>query len=247
MEGQRISNGLSRWCYCVTVLVLCGASSVSLAQFRNASDSLRKPNNWDERLFWSINHPSDESQFRDRLFYDISASVAPLAIGFPIGIVAAGVAGKNTSEQYAGISMAASVAATIILQEVLIKPLVKRDRPYKQLDSVRLIDSAAKGYSFPSSHAATSFGLATGLSLWYPKWYVIGPSFLFALAACYSRPYLGVHFPTDVLAGAVIGSVVELLTYSIFHPKINNSPPIHFGASHGVNPVRIGLGIPISF
>jgi undecaprenyl-diphosphatase len=60
-------------------------------------------------------------------------------------------------------------------------------------------------YSFPSGHTSSSFSAVTALSRAYPKWYVIAPSFLWAASVGYSRMYLGVHYPTDVTAGAVLG------------------------------------------
>ena len=60
--------------------------------------------------------------------------------------------------------------------------------------------------SFPSGHTATAFALATSLSVKYPKWYVIAPSALWACSVGVSRMNEGVHYPSDVLAGAAIGA-----------------------------------------
>lgn len=68
-------------------------------------------------------------------------------------------------------------------------------------------------YSMPSGHTSTAFATATSLSLAYPKWYVVAPSFVWAGAIGYSRMHLGVHYPSDVLAGAIVGSGSAYLTY----------------------------------
>lgn len=65
----------------------------------------------------------------------------------------------------------------------------------------------------PSGHTSTAFATATSLSLAYPKWYVVAPSFVWAGAIGYSRMHLGVHYPSDVLAGAIVGSGSAYLTY----------------------------------
>jgi undecaprenyl-diphosphatase len=67
--------------------------------------------------------------------------------------------------------------------------------------------------SFPSGHTSVAFSTATSLYLAYPKWYVAVPAFTYAASVGYSRMYLGVHYPSDVLAGAVIGAGSAWLMY----------------------------------
>lgn len=69
--------------------------------------------------------------------------------------------------------------------------------------------------SFPSAHTSFSFSLATSVSLAYPEWYVIAPAYLWAGAVGYSRMHLGVHYPSDVLVGAVIGAGSTYLSYRL--------------------------------
>ncbi len=87
------------------------------------------------------------------------------------------------------------------------KYLVQRDRPFvKYPDKVRPIDPpGGDSYSFPSGHTAAAFSLATSLSIKYPKWYVIAPSAVWACGVGFARMNQGVHYPSDVLAGAAIG------------------------------------------
>jgi membrane-associated phospholipid phosphatase len=67
--------------------------------------------------------------------------------------------------------------------------------------------------SFPSGHTSDAFATATSLSIAFPKWYVIAPSFLWACSVGYSRMDLGVHYPSDVMAGAIIGAGSAYLCY----------------------------------
>jgi membrane-associated phospholipid phosphatase len=67
-------------------------------------------------------------------------------------------------------------------------------------------------YSFPSGHTSTVFNTATAISLHTKKWYYIAPAFAYASAVGYSRMHLGVHYPTDVFAGALLGSASALVS-----------------------------------
>src|SRR5690606_16926546 len=90
-----------------------------------------------------------------------------------------------------------------------------RPRPFVKypIDIIKR-DHAGK-YSFPSGHTSSAFATATILSLSYKKWYVTGPSFLYAGLVGYSRMRLGVHYPTDVLGGLIIGVGAGLLTWKL--------------------------------
>lgn len=108
-----------------------------------------------------------------------------------------------------GASMFTSAAITLVL-----KHAVNRTRPYKTYPEL-YHPYTEKSASFPSAHTSNSFALATSLSLSYPKWYVIAPSYLWASSVAYSRMHLGVHYPSDVLAGAIIGAGSSYLCFKL--------------------------------
>jgi membrane-associated phospholipid phosphatase len=73
----------------------------------------------------------------------------------------------------------------------------------------------------PSGHTSSAFSTATSLSLNFRKWYVVAPAYTYAAAVGYSRMYLGVHYPSDVLVGALLGSGTAYLTWKI-NKKLQN-------------------------
>jgi undecaprenyl-diphosphatase len=87
-----------------------------------------------------------------------------------------------------------------------VKALVDRPRPFVRYPEPKLLVPRPHDASFPSGHAATSFAAATILSFAFPK---AAPAFLvLAAAVAYSRVYVGVHYPLDVIQGAALGALV---------------------------------------
>ena len=124
--------------------------------------------------------------------------------GIPVGVLVDGLIRNDDRTKRNGLYMATSTAATYLLN-LAIKQLVRRPRPF--LTDTRLVPVYRPGeFSFPSGHTSSVFSMATSLSRAYSKWYVIAPSYLWAAGVGYSRMYLGVHYPTDVAAGAVLGT-----------------------------------------
>lgn len=112
-----------------------------------------------------------------------------------------------------------AVGGATIFTEV-IKPVVNRTRPANAYPTLIFTNSPTFGPSFPSGHAALAFSTASTLALQYKRWYVAIPAYLWAGTVAYSRLYLGKHYPSDVLAGAAIGTasgyVTRWLTKRIF-------------------------------
>ena len=95
-------------------------------------------------------------------------------------------------------------AANLLLYWPL-KALTRRSRPCVQWDDIRAFERASDQYSFPSGHTLHAVAFAVLLSAWQP---LLAPLLIgFALLLAASRVVLGVHYPSDVLAGAAIGAV----------------------------------------
>ena len=146
-----------------------------------------------------------------------------LAPAVPIGLSVAGLAADNRDVLHAGCVTGLSFATAFLLTEGL-KFTVQRPRPYltypDELNPVR----TTFGYSFPSGHTSLTFATATSLCLCYPKWYVVAPSVIWAAGVGFSRLYLGVHYPSDVLAGALIGTASAVLVYNLSKSWWQDSP-----------------------
>jgi len=103
----------------------------------------------------------------------------------------------------AGILLVLAIIVSDQFSSSVLKHLVGRLRPCHVLQGVRLLVDCGSGLSFPSSHAVNNFAGATILSHFYRK-YAWG-CFSFASLIAFSRPYIGVHYPSDIVGGALIG------------------------------------------
>lgn len=165
--------------------------------------------NWDIELLRDINLERNKSH--DGFYKGLSNTATPVNIGVPLILYSISQIKKNKELKNNSLYLAGSTLTGFLFANGM-KVIVKRPRPYvtyPDIDNVTLY----KSFSFPSSHTATTFSLATSLSLSYPKWYIIAPSFLWAGSVSYSRMHLGVHYPGDVIGGIVVGSGSALLCH----------------------------------
>lgn len=103
----------------------------------------------------------------------------------------------------AGVVMACALALDLVLCNLAIKPLVARPRPYDLNPFMDYLIARPHGWSFPSGHTAASFAAASALLFSRCKLWI--PCMVLAALIGFSRLYLYVHFPTDVLCGALLG------------------------------------------
>ncbi|MFM9945188.1 MAG: phosphatase PAP2 family protein [Bacteroidia bacterium] len=167
--------------------------------------------NWDIDLLKTIN--LNRNTQLDAAFIGITNSVAPIAFGVPILFFGMGLIKRDSIYKANGLYIGSSILTSIIISNIL-KYSVNKPRPFETYNLIQKITDGGSP-SFPSGHTSDAFALAIAVSIIYPKWYVIAPSFLWAGAVGYSRMDLGVHYPSDVLAGAIVGSGSALLTYEL--------------------------------
>jgi membrane-associated phospholipid phosphatase len=141
-----------------------------------------------------------------------SESVTPVALGVPTGMFVYGLIQKDKetrwkSAEILGVQLVNGIVTTGL------KWSIHRERPFNAYPNEITKYGSGGSYSFPSGHTSTAFAFATSMSLNYPKWYVIAPCYAYACTVGYSRMYLGVHYPSDVLAGALVGSACAVGTH----------------------------------
>jgi membrane-associated phospholipid phosphatase len=177
------------------------------------------PSGYDVSLFRLINN--NQSSGLTSILEYTDDSVWPLGVGAPIGILAVGTLTNDRKTLEVG-SMVLCAEALSYGTRLLLKVAIKRKRPYEVLDNVNIHHlNSADPYSFPSGHTTGAFALATMLTLAYPKPAVYIPAFLWAGAVAYGRIYFGLHYPSDVLGGIMIGSGSAVLVYR-YRQEISN-------------------------
>lgn len=166
--------------------------------------------NWDVQLLRDINLHRNKDF--DPLYRHISNSVLPLTLGLPLGVIVyEQSSGGGVGSKKRGLEMFAVTVGTVALSQG-IKWTLNRERPYEKYPEIDPVYLAADP-SFPSGHTASAFALATSATLIWPKWYVAVPAYTWAGSVAYSRMHLGLHYPSDVIAGAVLGGSTAYLCH----------------------------------
>ena len=165
----------------------------------------------DKDIVWlrDIYHNRNESLGGTMKF--LSDSYIPINVAVPIGQLIYGYAKHDKKTiRYGWETAGGLVIATVLTQGS--KYVINRPRPYVSHPDI-VPYTIEKDASMPSGHTSFCFSTATSLSLEYPKWYIIAPSFLYACVVSYSRMYLGEHYPSDVFVGALVGAGSSYLSY----------------------------------
>jgi undecaprenyl-diphosphatase len=144
------------------------------------------------------------------------------------------------------VVIAIAVGAGALINEV-IKEIVARPRPLAEFaDGIRsgtvwvhTVFERHSRNSFPSGHAQAAFGTAAALAYYYRRWYVVVPVFALACGVAVSRVCLGVHFPLDVAAGAVLGIACSLVTCAAWE-RARTRHTTRLGAARRVRAARGG-------
>ncbi|MBR1779324.1 MAG: phosphatase PAP2 family protein [Clostridia bacterium] len=115
----------------------------------------------------------------------------------------------NRASRVRGIKLIISLVFAGFCGEIIIKRLVCRVRPSEDLEPEELLIKHPKTYSFPSGHTASSVAAAFTISFGFP--FLALPAFFLAFLIAFSRLYLQVHYPSDILAGTALGVICSLL------------------------------------
>lgn len=145
---------------------------------------------------------------------------------------------------YSLVAMGVILLLTDAVSSHFIRPVVARLRPSNLenpiSEMIHIVDNHRGGrYGFPSSHASNSWGLVFFVGLLLRRRVLTTFLSCWALLLCYSRLYLGVHYPGDLLAGMLLGAVVASLVYYVFWRTTKVVPPSDM--KHPYMPIAIGL------
>lgn len=148
-----------------------------------------------------------QDNFDNEVFQDIMVLITRLGDMGAIWI-APGAALMCTKEhRRTGIELLATLAACGVINSLVIKNIVDRTRPFDMHAWLDVLVNKPTDFSFPSGHTASSFGAAYIINRNYGKKLGI-PAYTLATAIGLSRVGVGVHYPSDVIAGAAVGSAV---------------------------------------
>ena len=147
-------------------------------------------------------------------FYKLmSGSATPISLGASLTFFVAGMITSDNTLKKNALFMLESFAISQAIS-FTVKPIVNKPRP-NEFDSTLISLKKATNGSFPSGHTSEAFATATSFALINHKWYVVVPAYAWAGLVGYSRLYLGVHYPVDVIAGALLGTGSAWLSYKL--------------------------------
>jgi len=183
---------------------------------------------WERNLFFFLN--GSDSPLWDSFFYFYSYKWTwiPLYLCFLFVVIyrKTGAEIKSDWKEIAWTIVAVVLVITLCDQIAsgIFKPLFQRFRPTHHPDFQDLVKTVygMRGgkYGFISSHAANTFGFAAFMALLFRNRLLTFTLFLFAFITAYSRIYLGLHFISDVVVGALVGILTGYVVYRIYHWKL---------------------------
>ena len=114
----------------------------------------------------------------------------------------------------AAICSALALIGSLILNNMILKPIINRTRPYEVIEGLILIGKKATDGSFPSGHTAASIASAVAMCRYLKKRWSV-PLIILALMISFSRLYIGIHYPSDVLVGLLDGILLAVIAWVI--------------------------------
>ena len=207
--------------------------------------------NLDVNLFRSIN--KNRSKFKDAVLPIVDRSGPPMGLVYPITSIVYGRSSKNYYDENSGYLLGIAEGLNFCLT-FGTKYIVKRKRPYAGLKNVYHKEiQRTDPYSFPSGHTSIPFTIAALYNMRYPKYpQIYVPMYVYSLIVAYGRPYFGMHYPSDLLGGMVVGAGSAAIIFSLrsnlfkFKNNILNENKEDAGSINGYNAVIFGGALVVS-
>ncbi|MDD2371280.1 MAG: phosphatase PAP2 family protein [Firmicutes bacterium] len=160
------------------------------------------------------------TNFHSQLVNNIMILFTNLGNNSLIWITVAIILMYNKKTRYVGIITIIALLISTLLGEGILKNIIQRSRPSTDFSEINLLIHRLTSYSLPSGHTTTSFAAAYVLSRYLKKYSLI--FWIIAGMIGFSRIYLFMHYPTDVLAGIILGVICGKIASIIYEKKINH-------------------------
>lgn len=203
---------------------------------------------WDLALLHLLN--GSHTPYADRLMLTLTSGVTWIPLY--VALLYLVIKNNETALQIALVigSAALCVLITAGVSELVVKPLVARPRPLLDplvCPTLTVVDGVdAAGYSFFSAHAANTFGIAMFMSIVVRSGVLTLFMTGWSLLNCYSRLYLGVHYPTDIAAGLLFGAVTAVAVYLLYmclylkvSPRLNYISSKYTGSGYALGDISV--------
>ncbi len=179
----------------------------------NLDAVLQQLNTWDGQLLLLI-----QNHLRSEALTPIVVFITNLGNAGMIWIILSVILLFPRKTRRAGLLSLLALLGSLCVTNLVLKNYVARVRPYEVVQGLQCLIPAQRDWSFPSGHASASFASAVSIYKSSPRWLGV-PAMILAFAISLSRLYVGVHYPSDVLVGMVIGTLIALILFWIFGEK----------------------------
>lgn len=152
-----------------------------------------------------------QNNMRNEIATPIFVAITTLGNGGFIWIIGSLLLLISKQTRRIGILSLIALIFSVLIDNILLKNLVARTRPYEVIPQLTSLIGVQNDFSFPSGHTGSSFAAAVVMCLELPKKYGI-MALCLAFLIGFSRLYVGVHYPSDVIAGALLGTGIAFFT-----------------------------------